>query len=115
MSDPMTTDPAQSRADEIREERRTRQKEAPTERVPTERWDYEAHPGDCCPRVEGDAHTVCCRECAGTGVWPVPWIDSPAQGAGREDATCVRCKASARMEVAMAAYPHGPLGVTTDE
>ena len=77
--------------------------------APTNRWDYDGHPGDCCPRVIGDLHTVHCRECAGTGVWPVPWIGSPAEGIGREDSTCVQCKASGRMEVALAA-PRLPPG-----
>ena len=77
--------------------------------VPTDRWDYAGHPGDCCPKVINGVHTVHCRECAGTGVWPVPWIDTPSDGAGREDATCVRCKASGRMEVAVAA-PRTPAG-----
>lgn len=57
-------------------------------------WDYGTHPGDCCPRTEGGVWTVCCRECAGTGVFPVPWISRPSEGG--EDASCVKCKATGR-------------------
>lgn len=65
-------------------------------------WNYDAHPGDCCARHEpDDTWSVCCRECAGTGVFPVPWISSPAEGAGRDDASCVRCKGSGRATVCL--------------
>jgi hypothetical protein len=60
-------------------------------------WDYDTHPGDCCPRQEDGLWTVCCRECAGTGIFPVPWIDRPSQG--DENATCVKCKATGRAAV----------------
>lgn len=56
-------------------------------------WDYEAHPGDCCPADDGLMHTVHCRECAGTGVFPVPWIDRPVP---QDDTLCVACKGSGR-------------------
>lgn len=67
-------------------------------------WDYDTHPGDCHPRRDGDVWTVCCRECAGTGVFPVPWIDRPSQG--RDDmAACsdVYCKGTGRHVVVLAA------------
>lgn len=72
------------------------------------RWDYDTHPGDCHPTREGGFWWVCCRECAGTGVFPVPWIRSPIEGtarflAGCEDATCVQCKATGRHPVTLAA------------
>jgi hypothetical protein len=66
-------------------------------------WDYETHPGDCHPRREGGTWTTCCRECAGTGVFPVPWIDSPDAGRSDPDASCVACKASGRAVVGFAA------------
>lgn len=67
-------------------------------------WDYDDHPGDCCPRVEGAVWTVCCRECAGTGVFPVPWIETVAQGrADMATCSCVRCKGTGRAAVVIAA------------
>lgn len=66
-------------------------------------WDYATHPGDCHTRREAArSWTACCRECAGTGVFPVPWIDTPAEG--REDlgaCSCVACKATGRTGVAV--------------
>lgn len=63
-------------------------------------WDYGQHPGDCCPTATADGVlTVCCRECAGTGVFPVPWIDEPTRQA---EALCINCKATGRAVVTFA-------------
>jgi len=66
-------------------------------------WDYAAHPGDCCPRVRGALWEVCCRECAGTGVFPVPWCPTVEQARADPDASCVACKGSGRAVVGFAA------------
>lgn len=74
-----------------------------------ERWNYAEHPGDSHARQEGGAWTTCCGECAGTGVFPVPWIRSVPEGRADPDASCVRCKASGRTVAAVAAdQPAGP-------
>lgn len=78
--------------------------------APTNRWNYDLHPGDCCARLDGDVWTVCCRECAGTGVFPVPWIDTPSQGRADMDAcSCVHCKGEGWHIVTFAAnvFPPG--------
>jgi hypothetical protein len=74
-----------------------------------EQWDYDAHPGDCHPRIDGSVWTVCCRECAGTGVFPVPWVESVTEGRRAEDAGCVACKETGRAVVAMH-FPPGQGG-----
>lgn len=66
-------------------------------------WDYASHPGDCCPRIESGLHTVCCRECAGTGMFPVPWVQSVAEARTSGDAGCVACKETGRAVVTVAA------------
>jgi hypothetical protein len=67
-------------------------------------WDYTTHPGDCHERAEDGVWTVCCRECAGTGVFPVPWINSVEEGRGDPDAcSCVACKGTGRSTVGLAA------------
>ena len=83
----------------------------------TDMWDYATHPGDCHPRKEDGTWTTCCRECAGTGVFPVPWINSPAEGRDDPDASCVACKASGRTVVGLAATPPSSRadGPTADE
>jgi hypothetical protein len=68
-------------------------------------WDYTTHPGDCHPRQADGVWTTCCPECAGTGVFPVPWISSPAEGRDDPDASCVACKASGRAVVGLAGSP----------
>lgn len=55
-------------------------------------WDYETHPGDCHPVRDDDAWWTCCRECAGTGVFPAPWITTVEQGRTDMDTcACVAC------------------------
>ena len=66
-------------------------------------WDYDTHPGDCHPRRTDGCWTTCCAECAGTGIWPVPWINSPDEGRDDPDASCVACKGSGCAVVAIAA------------
>lgn len=76
--------------------------QAATLGVEVEIWDYEDHPGDCCALVIDGARTVCCRDCAGTGVWPVPWIRNVTEGRADPDAACVLCKATGRSVVMVA-------------
>lgn len=66
-------------------------------------WNYDAHPGDCCALREPDGTwSVCCRECAGTGVFPVPWIDSVSEGrSDMASCSCVRCKGTGRATVCL--------------
>jgi hypothetical protein len=65
-------------------------------------WDYAEHPGDCHPRKIGAAWVVCCRECAGTGVFPVPWINTPEEGRKRmDDSSCVSCKGTGYSTVSL--------------
>lgn len=73
-----------------------------------EGWDYATHPGDCHPHRDGDTWTTCCRECAGTGVFPVPWVTTVAEGRADPDASCVKCKGSGRAVVGMAAAQPPP-------
>lgn len=65
-------------------------------------WDYALHPGDCHPRVVGAVWVACCRECAGTGVWPVPWIATVDDGRDDPSASCVSCKGTGRAEIVLA-------------
>lgn len=62
-------------------------------------WAYASHPGDCHADVMDGVWSVCCRECAGTGVFPVPWIARPVL---RDDTSCVACKGSGRALVVLA-------------
>lgn len=66
-------------------------------------WRYDEHPGDCHSETDGECWTTCCRECAGTGVWPVPWIATVEQGRGDDSASCVSCKGTGRAVVCLAA------------
>lgn len=66
-------------------------------------WNYTEHPGDCHPVRKDGVWTTCCRECAGTGVFPVPWIQSATEGKADPDASCVACKATGRSVVGLAA------------
>jgi hypothetical protein len=70
----------------------------------TDGWDYDTHPGDCHPRLEDGVWTVCCRECAGTGGWPVPWADTPADAIATNGG-CVACKETGRAAVTLSAAP----------
>ncbi|QPO17055.1 hypothetical protein SEA_DEXDERT_59 [Gordonia phage Dexdert] len=67
-------------------------------------WDYTEHPGDCHPRTDDGVITVCCRECAGTGAFPVPWADTPERAIAT-DGGCVACKETGRAFVVFAAAP----------
>lgn len=65
-------------------------------------WDWDKHPGDCHPRMNDGFWSTCCAECAGTGVWPVPWISTVDQGRTDPLAGCVSCKNTGRAIVALA-------------
>lgn len=70
-------------------------------------WDFTEHPGDCHPAVVDGCWTTCCRECAGTGIFPVPWIGSVDEGRARiagdvDDVSCVSCKGTGRSLVMVA-------------
>lgn len=67
-----------------------------------EGWNYDEHPGDCHPETVDGVITTCCRECAGTGAFPVPWAETPDE-AIRTAGGCVACKETGRAILGFAA------------